>query len=273
MNPEVLSHYDTGLEQGRLLRGAGELERARIQDLLARVLPPAPAIVIDVGGGAGVHALWLAERGYEVHLVDAVPLHVEQARVASEGADRPLATITLGDARDLAWPDEHADAVLLFGPLYHLVERADRVRALREARRVVRPGGLVLTAAVSRFASLLDGLRRGRLADPVFRDIVTRDLWDGQHRNPTGDPSYFTTTFFHHPDELRAEMIEAGLRVERLVGAEGPAWLAAGFDGMWADVTQRAWLLDTLRSIEEEPMVVAASAHPVGVGRRLGVGA
>ena len=221
LNPEVLSHYDTGLEQERLLRGAGELERARIQDLLARVLPPAPAIVIDVGGGAGVHALWLAERGYEVHLVDAVPLHVEQARVASAGADRPLASISLGDARELAWPDEHADAVLLFGPLYHLVERADRLRALREAHRVVRRGGLVLTAAVSRAAR--------------------RDDRGGAPRRALG-------------------------RRRR------PRVLAAGFDGMWADVTQREWLLDTLRSIEEEPMVVAASAHPVGVGRRLGVG-
>jgi ubiquinone/menaquinone biosynthesis C-methylase UbiE len=268
LNAEVLAHYDTRLEQGRLFRGAGELERARVQDLLTRTLPPAPATVLDVGGGAGAHALWLAARGYEVHLVDAMPLHVEQACAASRGAERPLASVALGDARELPWPDQHADAVLLFGPLYHLVERPERLRALREARRVARPGGLVFAAGVSRFASLLDGLRRGRLVDPLFRDIVTRDLLDGQHRNPTGDPAYFTTTFFHHPDELRAEMTDAGLRVERMVGAEGPAWLAAGFDDVWADVTQREFLLDTLRSIEEEPMVVAASAHPVGIGRR-----
>lgn len=268
LSSEVLAHYDARLEEGRLFRGAGELERARVQDLLARVLPPPPTTVLDVGGAAGVHALWLAARGYEVHLVDAVPLHVEQARAASQGAVRPLAGVTLGDARELPWPDAHFDAVLLFGPLYHLVERADRLQALREARRVVRTGGLVLTAAVSRFASLLDGLRRARLADPVFREIVTRDLRDGQHRNPTGDPAWFTTTFFHHPDELRAEMTEAGLQVERLVGTEGPVWLAERFDEVWADATQRDWLLDTLRSIEEEPMVVAASAHPIGVGRR-----
>lgn len=268
LTTEVLAHYDTRLEQGRLFRGSGELERARVQDLLARVLPPAPATVLDVGGAAGVHALWLATQGYEVHLVDAVPLHVEQARAASEGAVRPLAGVTLGDARELPWADEHVDAVLLFGPLYHLVERADRLQALREARRVVRREGLVLTAAVSRFASLLDGLRRGRLVDSVFRDIVTRDLRDGQHRNPTGDLAYFTTAFFHHPDELRAEMTEAGLQVERMVGTEGPAWLAECFDEVWADITQREWLLDTLRSIEEEPMVVAASAHPIGIGRR-----
>ena len=268
MNADVLSHYDMRHEQGRLYNGIGELERVRVQDVLARVLPPAPAAILDVGGAAGVHALWLAERGYEVHLVDAVPLHVEQARDASGRVERPLATVTLGDARELNWPDDRVDAVLLFGPLYHLVERADRLQALREARRVVRSGGLVVTAAVSRFASLLDGLRTGHFADPVFRDIVTRDLLDGQHRNPTGDPAYFTTTFFHHPDELRDEMTEAGLHVERLVGIEGPAWLATRFDHVWADLTQRNWLLDTLRSIEDEPMVVAASAHPVGVGRK-----
>lgn len=268
LDPDVLAHYADGYEARRLLAGAGALERARVQDLLTRFLPPAPARILDVGGGAGVHALWLAERGYEVHLLDAVPLHVEQARAASAAASAPLAAITLGDARALPWPDAHADAVLLFGPLYHLTDRADRVQALAEARRVVRPGGRVFAATVSRFASLLDGLRRGHLADPVFRDIVTADLRDGQHRNPTGHPGYFTTTFFHHPDELRAEMTEAGLTVERLVGTEGPAWIAAGFDAAWADPDQRAWLLDTLRSIEEEPMFVAASAHPVAMGRR-----
>ena len=81
---------------------------------------------------------------------------------------------TLGDARKLAFPDRSADAVLLLGPLYHLTERADRLAALREARRVLRPGGVVFAAAISRFASLLDGLARDLLDDPDFRPIRDR---------------------------------------------------------------------------------------------------
>src|SRR5204862_445674 len=105
---------------------------------------------------------------------------------------------------------------LLLGPLYHLTEPSDRLAALREAHRVLRGGGIIFAAAISRFASALDGLVRGFLHDEQFVRIVERDLKDGQHRNPTEHPAYFTTAFFHHPDELRAEVEEAGFRLELL---------------------------------------------------------
>src|SRR5436190_432260 len=93
------------------------------QELLERYLPPAPAVILDVGGGPGVYAYWLARRGYTVHLIDAVPLHVEEARLASsQQPDQPLASSAVGDARQLDWLDESVDAVLLLGPLYHLTE-------------------------------------------------------------------------------------------------------------------------------------------------------
>jgi ubiquinone/menaquinone biosynthesis C-methylase UbiE len=114
--------------------GAGRLEYLRTRELLARYLPPAPATVLDVGGGAGVYALPLAREGYSVHLIDAVPLHVEQAREASAlQQDSPLASAQVGDARRLVWDDNSVDAVLLLGPLYHLTSRDDRLRALKEA--------------------------------------------------------------------------------------------------------------------------------------------
>ena len=111
-----------------------------------------------------------------MHLVDPVPLHVEQARQAA-GRD-PAAGFTAaeGDARELAEPAESQDAVLLFGPLYHLTEAAQRRQALAEARRVLRPGGRLLAMAVCRFASLLDGLYEDWLDDPDFRPIVDQDL-------------------------------------------------------------------------------------------------
>ena len=108
--------YLLGRESSRLLRGHNQLERVRVQELLERFLPPVPAVVCDIGGGPGLHALWLAKRGYTVHLLDATALHVEQAQAAS-GQQAPLASTVLGDARALPYAPESADAALLFGPL------------------------------------------------------------------------------------------------------------------------------------------------------------
>ena len=103
LDAEILAHYEEGGERDRLLRrGVGRLEYLRTRELLSRCLPPAPATVLDVGGGAGVYALPLAREGYSVHLIDAVPLHVEQAKEASASQpDAPLAGAQVGDARQL----------------------------------------------------------------------------------------------------------------------------------------------------------------------------
>jgi ubiquinone/menaquinone biosynthesis C-methylase UbiE len=263
LDAEILAHYGEGVERERLLRGgAGRLEYLRTRELLARYLPPAPATVLDVGGGAGVYALPLAREGYSVHLIDPVSLHVEQAREASASQrDAPLASAEVGDARRLTCDDNSVDAVLLLGPLYHLTSRDYRLQALREAYRVVRPGGVVAAAAISRFASTYDGLLRGFLEDPRFEEIVERDVSEGQHRNPTGRPEWFTTAYFHLPEELRDEVIEAGFKVEALVGIEGPAWVLPDLDSWLEDAWRRQRLLDAIRRVETRSLVCSVQPH------------
>ena len=177
--------YGLGLERDRLSTGPGALEFARTQALLERYLPASPAAIADIGGGPGRYAVWLAERGYRVHLIDPIRLHIEQAKAALNGPTMvALATAEVGDARLLGLSDESVDAVLLLGPLYHLPKHDDRLRALAEARRVCRPGGLVVAAAISRFASTLEGLRGNYLEDPVFAALAADHRRNGQHRNP-----------------------------------------------------------------------------------------
>jgi len=266
---EIVRYYTESDEASRLRTGWFQLEQARTQELILRYIHPAPATVLDVGGGAGAYACWLASRGYQVHLIDPVPRHVEQARAAS--AKQPqhrLASIAVGDARELTQASHSTDAVLLLGPIYHLTERKDRLTALREAHRVLQSGGFVWVAAISRFASLLDSLSHGFFHQPEFAPILDRDLAEGQHRNPTGNLLYFTDAFLHRPDELVAELSEAGFELVELVAVEGPGWLARDFERLWNDPQQRERLLALLRRVEREPSLIGASSHILAIARK-----
>jgi ubiquinone/menaquinone biosynthesis C-methylase UbiE len=254
MNPfaTVLAYYQQYPEEDRLGIGPFRLEFERTKEILARLLT-APRRIVDVGGAAGAYSSWLAGRGHEVHLVDVVPRLVEEARRRDASSPHPIASFTAADARALPQADASADAVLVMGPLYHLTEAADRHRALREAHRVLVPAGDVVVAAISRYASALDGLATKASLDPEFARIRDRDLADGQHRNETGHPHYFTTAYFHRPEDLRAELEAAGFEQVRVLGVEGPGWLL---------------VLAVARALEAEPSIVGASAHLLGIGRK-----
>jgi SAM-dependent methyltransferase len=250
-------HYESADESSRLREGVGALEFARSAEIVRRLLPEGKARILDIGGGPGAYASWLLGLGHEVHLLDPVLRHVREARA------RGIASSVVGDARALPFRGEPVDLVLLQGPLYHLTERSDRLSALREAASMLRPGGAIAAAAISRYASLLDGLLRGFWNDPDFRGILAQDLASGQHRNETSRLDFFTTAFFHRPQELRDELLEAGFLSVQILPVEGPGWLAKGIASLGADPE----LLALLRRLEGDESLLVLSAHLLGIGR------
>ena len=266
---EVLDYYDRFPEESRLASGPFKLEFERTKHILMRLLPPAPARVIDIGGAAGTYSAWLAELGYDVHLIDATPRLVAKARERNATLTRPIASISVGDARSLAELDASAAVVMIMGPLYHLPSSHDRLTALREAHRVLTSSGTIVAAGISRYASALDGFARKLALDPQFVRIRDQDLIDGQHRNPTNTLDYFTTAYFHRPEDLRAELEEAGFSEIGVLGVEGVAWMFADFESRWADEALRQDILNIAGALEAEPSIVGASAHLLGIGRKL----
>ena len=264
---EITRYYQEVAEERRLAAGPSQLEFTRTKEVVLRYLS-LPATVLDVGGASGAYALWLAGRGYQVHLIDRFPRLVEEARRRSEASRNRIRTCQVGDARELTFNDGVADAVLLLGPLYHLTDAAERLRALREAYRVLRPGGLLFAAAISRYASALDGVARDLFADSSFAAIVQQDLEQGQHRNETDNWDYFTTAYFHRPDELQVEVVSAGFNCEAVLGLEGPGWILPDFDDRWADTRKREDLLRVARALESEASIVGLSAHLLAVGTK-----
>jgi SAM-dependent methyltransferase len=267
VDAEILAYYAHGQERDRLAAGGRRIEFLRMRELLERCLPPAPARVLDVGGGAGVYALPLAAAGYEVHLIEPVPLHVEQAAAAFRDAGLPLASASLGDARELPAADDSADAVLLLGPLYHLTRSADRVTALREARRVLRPGGIVVAKALSRFYPLLEELAGGLALGLGQPDDTARFLADGQYRNPGGDPRSFTTSYFHRPEDLADEVRDAGLELREFVAVSGGVKLLPGLSQLLDSQESRDQVLSVLRLLEAEPSLIGLSQNFVAIAQ------
>jgi len=268
LSPEIRGYYEQAPEAERLRTGPFQLEFERTKELIAERLPKPPATVLDVGGGPGPYALWLAGLGYKVHLIDPVYRLVAQAQRQSDEAGRHIETCTVGDARELKWNDSSVDIILELGPLYHLILHEDRLQALKESFRVLKPGGKVFVAGISRFASALAGLCQDLLADQAFQNIVKADLEHGIHRNETGRLEYFTTAKFHRPDELEVEVVEAGFTEVHVFGIEGPAWMLSDFEDRWQDPRRRLEMLDIARRLESEPSIQGISPHLLAVGEK-----
>jgi 2-polyprenyl-3-methyl-5-hydroxy-6-metoxy-1,4-benzoquinol methylase len=262
---EILQHYREADENGRLRSGLGQLEFLRTQAIVRRHLPRRELRIADIGGATGVHAEWLAADGHNVHIFDVVLEHVQAAQLLATTSPRISAEI--GDARQLPAPDDTFDAALLLGPLYHLPSRDDRVLALREAGRVVRPGGLVFVATISRFASLFDSLAKGFLFSQEGAEMIEQDLATGQHRNDANIPGWFTTAYFHRPEELSQECGDAGLDVLTVVGVEGMASWQSDLEDRWSDLADRQMIVESAEMIESEESLLGLSPHLIAVAQ------
>jgi 2-polyprenyl-3-methyl-5-hydroxy-6-metoxy-1,4-benzoquinol methylase len=259
--PSSMNEYYAELgELARLTETSwGRLEYDRTREIVERVIPDRPADVLDVGGGTGVHAVWLAAAGHRVHVIDPEPRHVEHAALL------PGVTASTGDARDLDRPSASADVVLLLGPLYHLADPADRLRALAEASRVARPGGVVVAATIGRYASMIDMAAFGRLTDEAVLQSVRQTVRTGEHDPALG----FTTAYFHTADEIRAEFASAGLLDVRVLGVEGPGYSVLKLAGAPAELTEAVYasVWQLARETEEHPGLIEANSHLLTIGR------
>lgn len=268
IDKEIIAYYNTGIESDRLETDVFQLEKERTQDIISRYLDDKPKIVLDVGGGAGHYSFWLSRLGHEVHLLDPVSVNIETAKLRAEKSKILLTSIQVGEARQLPWEDHKFDLVLLMGPLYHLGRKEQRIDALKESFRVLKKGGILFAAGISRYASLFDGFFRNLIKDPDFFQIVEQDITTGQHRNFTDKLAYFTTAYFHQPEELVADLKESGFHFEKLLAIESFGWLIPDFVKKWAEKDYRPLLLEMIRRVEENKDLLGLSAHFLGIGRK-----
>lgn len=278
LDPET--YYDEyGHEEWDRLEATlgGHLEFEGTTDYLRRYLPDAtdeanPPRVLDAGGGAGRYSVWLAERGYEVTLVD---LSQRQCALAREKAyEHDVAgrvTVERADIRQLPFDEGRFDAVCCTGgPLSHLTEGADRQRALAELRRVARAGSPVFVSVMGRLA-VLQNLVRSLQYAPGVPALATDGTYDAEFARENlshlVDPG-FTACHFFRAAELEAALESADFTVEALVGLEGFA-ANVGERHDLADLEEAAVdaVTEAVREHRTDPAVVDMSNHILAVAR------
>lgn len=262
-----VAYYESYDESSRLDREPrGVLEKLRTRVVLGSVLAGS-GTVLDIGGGAGVHAEWLARNGYEVQLFDPVQKHVSQAQAASAALPNGLRfSAERADARQIPRDDACADAVLLLGPLYHLLETEDRLESLTEAFRLLKPGGTLVAAGISRYAWLMDAYRKEAAHDPETQQSISHSVETGRSAATPTMGSFWA--HFHEPSELRAEVESAGFEDLQSIALEGFAWMLPDLGDILESNSRREDLMRQLSAVESAPSLIGASAHFVVTGTK-----
>lgn len=266
VNEYIERYYDAQAEREWQRAERHRTEFAVTLRALARYLPPPPAAVLDCGGGPGRYAIELARQGYEVTLFDLSGENLALARAQAREAGVTLAALEQGNALDLSrFAGDAFDAVLLMGPLYHLLDPAERRQALAEAQRVLKPGGPLFAAFISRYATL----RWAAAYDP---DLPARDpetaacLFETGVLRPGGPEAATFCAHFAHPTEVAPLLWHAGLELRAVLGVEGlVSMIEAGVNALegeawqaWVDLNERAAADASIHGCVEHLLAIAA---------------
>lgn len=271
---EVAAFYDEygAAEWDRLGEGIdGRAEFTFTTRELAAALPDTGR-VLDAGGGAGRYAVWLAERGYEVTLVD---LSREQVAIAEEqAAEHGVASRVdchRGTVTDLALAADSFDAVLcLGGPLSHLLAESDRATAVRELVRVARADAPLCVSVMGLLGFVQLQLLTGRNVR-ALPELLEHGDYDDDLLAPYGYENAFTATHFYRRAEFRSLLAANGVAAPTITALEG---LGSPFhdeatrdrlDGVGDE--GRDAVLETLDRLRDDPAVADLSVHMLAVGR------
>jgi SAM-dependent methyltransferase len=260
IDPSITAFYSQSAEESRLKMGLGPLEFERNKDLISRYLPESKGLIADIGGGPGHYAQWLASLGHQVILVDPVDKHIQQAEKRSHKSRHSFKCI-LGEARQLPIADHSADVVILHGPLYHLQDQAERIAVIKEARRVLKIGGVVLGFAITYAASTLAALQNGLIHDQDVFWMCKEELSSGDHHPPENFPGILAQAYFHRPSALISEFEAVGFTPLALLAVEGIAWMDKKYFESWSSPEKKKRLLEILKLTEADPELLCLSPH------------
>ncbi|MCI8609710.1 MAG: class I SAM-dependent methyltransferase [Firmicutes bacterium] len=271
MKDEVHDFYNGCAEVGRLERRLGKIEFYRTTEILRQYIKET-SVIYDVGGGIGMYAKWLAEQGHDVHLLELAENQVEYAK--KNMMEKATFQAETADARKLPRTDNSADVVLLMGPLYHLQEREERMVALAEAYRVLKPGGLLIAAGISKYSSATWALSTYTDTNTLFEEdgyfnMLREEIETGCHNRPKGYEWVVAKAYFHTAEAMEQEIREGGFQVENSHAVEGCIWFTPNLMENWENPQAREKLLKILHMTELDKELMGMSPHFLTVAKKI----
>ena len=260
INKNIEQFYNQASEEKRLEEGMGVFEFERIKSLIEKYISNPKSTIVDVGGGTGKYSEWLAKKGHKVHLIEPVAKHIKLAEKRAKKLKNKF-EVQLGESRNLDIPNDFADVVILHGPLYHLQKKEDRLTTIKEAKRVLKKGGIILGFAINSAASTVAGLLNGFIHEKPFFDMCKEELTKGNHNPPKQFPWLLAEAYFHKPEELKAEFDSQELNYINTYAVEGMIWLDKEYFVNMLNDKKRKTLLELLEVTQNDSSLLSFSPH------------
>ena len=223
--------------------------------------------VLDIGGGPGRYSIHFAEMGCDVTLVDLSKGNVALAKQKAAERGVKLSAFAANCLELDRLPIGEFDHVLLMGPLYHLKEDADRVRAVELALKRLKPGGTLSVSFIQLSAGLLFDLKTPGMIEIDFTNPETRPIFSAMREGGDYTGPAFTAARFVHPRSIRPFMEQFPLKELHLFGQEGvlsanEPWL---LERSQAEIDR--WI-EVSMELLEVPELLALSEHLMYIGRK-----
>lgn len=263
----ISDYYTRYNEKNRLNKREGILEKIRTKEIISRYLHQKNLNIADIGGGTGEYSIWLKKLGHKVTLIDLTPNHIETALDTCKLEGIELDFASTGNSLNTNLQSDQFDIVLMLGPLYHLINRGERIRSLKEGYRVLKKDGILICSAIGRYTVMMYGYLYNSIDDPDFQLIVEKVLSGGIHRN-ANVTDFFTDSYFHRIHDLEDEVREAGLNILKSIGIEGPFWITDDIEKRCNDISKMNVMLKFIKMIESEQDIIGASKHYIVVAKK-----
>lgn len=259
---DIEQFYENYDEEGRLERN--QLEQEITLKYLQDFLPPSGKI-LELGAATGRYTLNLAQRGYSVHAVDLSAGLIKQAKARLNNFPDHQVTFEVRDARDLSHLSENTfDAILVMGPLYHLVEKQEREDLLKSCHRLIKPNGVLISTHCTRLGMLGHMLNKypDWIGEQGEIQAIISQGFDANHERKGNFRAYFV-----RPEDVCAEHEAAGFTSKVLAGLEPAIGPADEYFNRLQGANRAQWV-ELLYSLRSKPSWLGSARHLIYIGHK-----